>query len=156
MNPIRSLSIDGVEAAVSDFVVPEMHLSSARSAMTQHRFDLTVDSASFTAGHAAPFRRWLDEVRADDEEYGDPVELAAFGYPDLDRVLADPAILAVFRDEHILKEWLRKFADHGPAPGRYWLHEIDDSAVAGDTVRLSGTCYRQPLGDAAASAGGES
>ena len=141
MNPIEALYVDGEPVAATAFVVPDMHLSSARSAMTRHDFVLLLRVAEVVAHLGPAYGIFVDEMRDDHERFGGADELSEAGFPPIQRLVEHPAALASVLGEYLKEELLQRFTWDGSEPGLYWYHQTTSCRVEDDVIFLTGICY---------------
>lgn len=142
MNPIKSLSIDDIPIRLSEFVVPEMSLSSSRSTMNRHSFTVAYWTAPLVEHLASPYALWVDESKADDKTCGAPQDdLALAGYPSLKELLETPSLAELVIGYYLLRDSLAAFTWDGRSPVKYWFDQVTKVEVEEGIVRLHGTCY---------------
>jgi hypothetical protein len=141
MHPLESLNVDGEDAELAAFAVPEMSLSSARSAMTAHDFILTVRAAAMVDLLNPEYDALVRELKIDDEETSGPQDaLALAGYPSLERLSRNPDILLDVLGHYLLQEFVGKLSWDGSLPIKYWLDSVTRCEADGITIRLFGIC----------------
>ena len=88
------LRINNAKIDVSEFVIPDLSLSSARSTMEKHEFILAYSVEEVEDKLKQKYAKWCVESKADDEQCCSPQdELAIAGYPSLVEVIRDSQLL---------------------------------------------------------------
>ena len=142
MSPIRSLQVDGSTQELRRFSVPEMSLSSARSAMRQHEFVLAIQAQSLVSFLQPAYSTWVAESKADDVAAGGPQdEIGLAGYPSLSELLELPELLELVIAHYLVQEFVGKLSWDGCSPIEYWLDRTTSCRIEGDHVYLSGICF---------------
>jgi hypothetical protein len=142
MNPIESLLVDNKPINLGTFAVPDMSLSSSRTTMTQHSFEVKAKAAALLSLLEPAYAAWVTESRQDDELCGEPQdELAKAGYPDLQQLINEPQLLELVLGHYLLHEFLGKFTWDGSEPIEYWLDSVTKCNADGEFIYLHGFCY---------------
>jgi len=146
MNPIESLLIDGEKAKLDAFAVPEMSLSSSRTAMKAHSFVMEIRPAAMSEFLTPVYEEWVKESKEDDEAMGSPQdELAEAGYPSLDHLTNTPEILKIILGSYLLHDFIGKLTCRDSKSARYWLDKVTDCRTNNNAIYLYGICYSHPL-----------
>ena len=149
MKPIRSLQVDGAAQELRRFSVPEMSLSSARSAMRQHEFVLAIQAQALVSFLQPAYSTWVVESKADDLAAGSPQdELGLAGYPSLGELLEAPKLLELVIGHYLVREFVGKLSWDGVSPIEYWLDRTTGCRIKGDDVYLSGICFSRATHEA--------
>lgn len=149
MSPIRSLQVDGSTQELRRFSVPEMSLSSARTAMRQHEFVLAIQAQSLVRFLQPTYSAWIAESKADDLAAGGPQdELGLAGYPSLSKLLEAPELLELVIGHYLVQEFVGKLCWDGCSSIEYWLDRTTGCRIEGDDVYLSGICFSRPTNEA--------
>jgi len=141
---VTTLQIDGSAVSPLEFCDPEMSLSSARSGMIAHRFEIAIDWAEVVDATTTAYGELIRELRGDDSICGGPQDdLARADYPPLDEVLQAPPLVDLVFTAYLGRELLRSQTWDRVTPIRYWLDEVDNATYEAGNLILRGACYSQ-------------
>jgi hypothetical protein len=137
-----AITIDG-NAAVNDcFGLPEMSLSSSRSMMSMHCFELVINKRLIQSKMAPLYHDWVTESMKDDSICGSPQdELAEAGYPPLEVLLENSQLTELLIGSYLLQELFDEVMPVDPSKIRYWLDQITSAECDGEAIKLMGVCY---------------
>lgn len=145
MNPIQSLLIDGRPDMLQSLAVPEMSLSSSRVGMVSHSFEFDINANIIAELFEPLYEAWIEESKKDDEICGEPQDdLANAGYPSFSTVLRTPELAELVLGHYLLNS-LGRLAWNGIVPIKYWLDRVTHCEIAGNQIKLHGTCYSRPF-----------
>lgn len=142
MHLLKTFLIDGKPDVGQRFVLPDMSLSSARSTMIRHSFELSTKAEPIAELVEPFYAAWVEDSRRDDEICGSPQdELANAGYPSLMEVLLAPELTELVFGHYLLDHWLRPITWDGVACIKYWMDSVTSCKMVGDHLELQGVCF---------------
>jgi hypothetical protein len=136
-----TLKIEGEKAEITQFSLPEMSLSSARSVMDRKQFQIEIKSADLLRLLSKHYYHWVVESKEDDEQCGSPQDsLARAGYPELSDVLNNNELLNLVVGSYLFEELIGCFSKSN-ANIKYWWDEVVSCSYIAETVFIDGVCY---------------
>lgn len=140
-----SLSIDGRAAPLDHLWRPWMSLSSAREGRRAARYALSAGADGLLSALREPYARWVRESQEDDLVTGSTDELGKAGYPSLEDVVQDPAllrqVLGGFLEEDVFTAILPPVADPADVAGTYAVDTVDSVRLEDGRILVEGVCY---------------
>jgi len=140
---VFKLRIDGVESKITEFAIPVMSLSSARTNMDRREFEIQVDVGELLTRLEENYKQWVSESRDDDAQCGSPQdELAEAGYPELREVLQRPRLLNLVVGRYLFDKLLLK-SSVPTEKTFYWFDKVTECQVQAGHALIRGHCYCQ-------------
>ena len=142
MNPLLSLTVDGMPRDLKRFAVPNMSLSSARATMIAHSFVIESTAHAIVEYLNTLYLSWVAESKVDDERFGGPDdELGKAGYPDLSRLIEVPELLTLVVGDYLGRDLIDKFSWDRHSPIEYWLDDVSECRAVEHLIHIHGICY---------------
>lgn len=135
------LKIDGAETRITEFALPEMSLSSARSRMDKREFEIQIDSDELLRLLDDDYRKWVIDSKEDDVQCGSPQdELGEADYPELKKVLLEQDLLDLVVGGYLFKDLIEKFSTPS-SKTIYWWDDVSSCTYNSKWVLIQGVCY---------------
>jgi hypothetical protein len=150
MKEVAKLTIDGQVAEPHVFAVPGMSLSSGRSSMLPHTFELRVLKMSVVKALGIQYEGWVVESKRDDAQCGAPQDdLSHAGYPSIELVVDDARLALLVFGSYLREELFAAFCSTGSTATVFWWDTTEACVVEGESLVLRGTCYSRTRRDRA-------
>lgn len=139
------LSIDGQAAPLNHLWRPWMSLSSAREGRRAARYRLSIERPGLLRALLEPYARYVREAREDDRMTGTTDLLGEAGYPSLEAVVQNPAllhhVLGGCLEEEVFAAILPPVADPANVAGTYAVDTVDSVRLEDERILIEGVCY---------------
>lgn len=135
------LKIDGAVESIQHFVLPEMSLSSSRSQMQKHNFELSIPCKEVVAVLEGHYLKLVKESFDDDNQCGGPQdELGLANYPDLVEVLKKSELLNLVVGGYLFNELVVNYCN-ALEEHKFWYDAVTECTLKHDLVFIYGVCY---------------
>ncbi len=136
------IKIDNDFISVSSFTFPAMSLSSARTNMRRHEFQLILNPEETAREMNKIYQNWVELSKIDDTQCGSPQdELAIAGYPELIDLLKDEELTLLALGNYLVRELFEIMLPDGSSERIYWFDKVTGCEITEDDVILYGICY---------------
>ena len=136
-----SLFIDHKPASFSEFILPEMSLSSSRSTMIKHEFEMVFDGAEVIEKLREKYAIWVEESIEDDRMCGSPQdELALAGYPELEEVIQQKELLNLVIGGYLFEDLMAAYQTE-EVLSQYWYDQVVSTKLIDQSISIKGICY---------------